>query len=154
VLDVIYYGFKKTSTPLYLYFSAAVKYCSTKCAGSIFQKTHLHMVRFTTINAKSPPPQLLVASRIKEQDWTNDFSKHPLPVLYSIDIDTNKQTKISNPSKGYGDYAPQFVPTIQKLVWLRGYSIIDTKGNLWKDNSDGTEATEWLLDVEEIVFYK
>ncbi len=79
------------------------------------------MVRFTTINANSPPPQLLVASRIKEQDWTNDFSKHPLPVLYSIDIDTNKQTKISNPSKGYGNYAPQFVPTIQKLVWLRGY---------------------------------
>lgn len=98
--------------------------------------------------------KLLVASRIKEQDWTNDFSKHPLPVLYSIDIDTNKQTKISNPPKGYGDYAPQFVPTIKKLVWLRGYSIIDTKRNLWKANSDGTEATEWLLDVEEIVFYK
>jgi len=98
--------------------------------------------------------KLLVASRIKEQDWTNDFSKHPLPVLYSIDINTNKQTKISNPPKGYGDYAPQFVPTIQKLIWLRGYSIIDTKRNLWKANSDGTEATEWLLDVEEIVFYK
>lgn len=98
--------------------------------------------------------KLLVASRIKEQDWTNDFSKHPLPVLYSIDIDTNKQTKISNPPKGYGDYAPQFVPTIQKLIWLRGYSIIDTKRNLWKANSDGTEAMEWLLDVEEIVFYK
>lgn len=98
--------------------------------------------------------KLLIASRIKEQDWTNDFSKHPLPVLYSIDIDTNKQTKISNPHKGYGDYAPQFVPTIQLLVWLRGYSIIDTRRNLWKANSDGTEATEWLLDVEEIVFYK
>lgn len=98
--------------------------------------------------------KLLVASRVKEQEWTNDFSKHPLPALYSIHIDTNKQTKISDPPKGYGDYAPQFVPSIRKLVWLRGTSIIDTKRNLWKANSDGTEAVEWLRDIEEIVFYK
>lgn len=98
--------------------------------------------------------KLLVASRIKEQEWTNDFSKHPLPVLYSINIDTKKQVQITSPPKGFGDYAPQFVPSIKKLVWLRGSSITDTKRNLWKANTDGTEATEWLRDVEDIVFYK
>ena len=98
--------------------------------------------------------KLLVSSRIKEQEWTNDFSKHPLPVLYSINIETKKQMKITNPPKGFGDYAPQFIPSIKKLVWLRGTSITGTKRNLWKANTDGTEATEWLHDVEEIVFYK
>lgn len=98
--------------------------------------------------------KLLVTSRVKEQEWTNDFSKHPLPVLYSINIDTKKQVQITSPPKGFGDYAPQFVPSIKKLVWLRGSSITDTKRNLWKANTDGTEATEWLHDVEDIVFYK
>ncbi|WP_240758428.1 hypothetical protein [Lysinibacillus sp. SGAir0095] len=97
---------------------------------------------------------LLVTSRIKEHEWSNDFSKHPLPVLYTINIDTEKQTKITNPPTGFGDYAPQFIPSIKKLVWLRGTSITDTNRNLWKANSDGTEATEWVRDVEEIVFYK
>lgn len=98
--------------------------------------------------------KLLVASRIKEQEWTNDFSKHPLPVLYSINVDTKKQIPITSPPKGYGDYAPQFIPNIKKLVWLRGFSITDTKWDLWKANTDGTEATEWLRDVQDIVFYE
>jgi Tol biopolymer transport system component len=97
--------------------------------------------------------KLLVASRIKEQEWNNDFSKHPLPVLYSINIDTKKQLKITSPPKGFGDYAPQFIPSIKKLVWLRGSSITDTKRDLWKANVDGTEATEWLREIDEIVFY-
>lgn len=98
--------------------------------------------------------KLLVASRIKEQEWTNDFSKHPLPVLYSINIETNKQVKITNPPNGFGDYAPQYIPSSKKLVWLRASSITDTKRNLWKANTDGTEATEWLRNVDKIVFYK
>nr|WP_106779416.1 hypothetical protein [Lysinibacillus timonensis] len=95
----------------------------------------------------------LVTSRIKEQEWTNDFSQHPLPVLYSINIETNNQTQITTPPKGFGDYAPQYVPSMNKLVWLRGTSITDTGRNLWKANTDGTEATEWIRDVDAIVFY-
>jgi Tol biopolymer transport system component len=96
----------------------------------------------------------LVVSRIKEHEWTNDFSKHPLPALYTLNIDSNHQMKITSPPKGYGDYAPQFIQSIEKLVWLRGTSITDTKRDLWIGNKDGTDAKQWLGDIEEIVFYK
>lgn len=95
----------------------------------------------------------LVVSRIKEQEWTNDFSKHPLPALYTLNIDSTKQMKITSPPKGFGDYAPQFIPSLEKIVWLRGKSLTDTKRDLWIGNPDGTEAEEWLRDIEEIVFY-
>ncbi|MEI5909283.1 hypothetical protein WAK64_19720 [Bacillus spongiae] len=98
--------------------------------------------------------KLLVVSRIKEQEWSNDFSKHPLPMLYSVDIAKNRQLKITNPPKGYGDYSPQFIQSTKKLVWLRGSSLIDSKRDLWKANVDGTEATKWLQNVEDIVFYQ
>ncbi|OXS59610.1 WD40 repeat protein [Bacillus sp. V-88] len=95
----------------------------------------------------------LVVSRIKEQEWTNDFSKHPLPVLYTLSIDSKKQMKITSPPKGSGDYAPQYISSIGKLAWLRGKSLTDTKRDLWIGNTDGTEAMEWVRDIEEIVFY-
>ncbi|UTE76646.1 hypothetical protein [Rossellomorea sp. KS-H15a] len=96
----------------------------------------------------------LVVSRIKEQEWTNDFSKHPLPALYTLSIDSKKQMKITSPPKGYGDYAPQYIPSIGKLAWLRGKSLTDTKRDLWIGNADGTEAMEWVRDIEEIVFFE
>ncbi|MCR8848498.1 hypothetical protein NQ095_08800 [Rossellomorea sp. SC111] len=96
----------------------------------------------------------LVVSRIKEQEWTNDFSKHPLPVLYTLSIDSKKQVKITSPPKGYGDFAPHYIPSNGKLAWLRGRSLTDTKRNLWIGNANGTEAMEWLRDVEEIVFFE
>jgi hypothetical protein len=96
----------------------------------------------------------LVVSRIKEQEWTNDFSKHPPPVLYTLNINSKKQLKITSPPKGYGDYAPQYIPSIGKLAWLRGKSLTDTKRDLWIGNTDGTEAMEWVRDIEEIVFFE
>ncbi|MFT4414306.1 TolB family protein [Fredinandcohnia humi] len=97
---------------------------------------------------------LLVSSRIKEQEWTNDFSKHPLPSLYTIDIKTNTQRKITNPPKGYGDYSPQYVASHKMIVWLRGTSVVDQNRTLWKSNPDGTDANEWIKNVDVIEFYQ
>ncbi|WP_059172479.1 hypothetical protein [Bacillus sp. FJAT-27445] len=96
----------------------------------------------------------LVASRIKEQEWTNDFSKHPLPSLYSIDITSKRQAKITTPPKGFGDYSPQYVEAIDKLAWLRGRSIVDSNWTVWLANTDGGAAKPWIKDVESIVFYE
>ncbi|WP_369902145.1 TolB family protein [Bacillus manliponensis] len=96
----------------------------------------------------------IVTSRMEEKEWTNDFSKHPLPSLYTVNIETNKQKEITNPPKGYGDYHPQYVESIGKLVWFRGTSIIGQKRTLWKANPDGTGAQEWMKNVDEIVFYE
>ncbi|WP_053601369.1 PD40 domain-containing protein [Bacillus sp. FJAT-18017] len=96
----------------------------------------------------------LVAARIREQEWSNDFSKHPLPVLYSIDIPTGTQTKLTSPPSGYGDYAPQYVSTAGKLVWLRGESILNKGRTLWRANPDGSQAEKWLDNVDSIVFFE
>lgn len=95
----------------------------------------------------------LVTSRIEEKEWSNDFSEHPLPSLFTIDISNNKQTKITNPPEGYGDYHPQYVESIKKIVWQRGKTITDRKRTLWKSNIDGSQAEEWLKNIELIEFY-
>lgn len=69
-----------------------------------------------------------------------------------MDIESVKQEKITSPPNGFGDYAPQFLPSIDKPVWLRGTSITDSKRDLWIGNVDGSDAEEWIRDVEGIVF--
>ncbi|WP_075981791.1 TolB family protein [Bacillus massilinigeriensis] len=95
----------------------------------------------------------IVTSRIKEKEWSNDFKEHPLPILYSINLETKKQTQITKPPKGYGDYNPQYIKSIGKLVWLRGTSLTDQKRNLWVSNPDGEGEKEWIKNVDAIEFY-
>ncbi|MDP4170900.1 MAG: hypothetical protein Q8906_09860 [Bacillota bacterium] len=95
----------------------------------------------------------IVTSRVEEKEWSNDFGKHPLPSLYSINIETKKQVKLTKPPKGKGDYHPQYVKSIAKLFWLRGTSLTDTNRILWKANSDGSGAEEVIKNVDGIEFY-
>jgi len=95
----------------------------------------------------------LISSRVQEQEWSNDFSKHPSPALYHINIENQKQTKITNPPRGYGDYNPKYIPSADKLVWTRSKSLVGGDEELWIGNTDGTEASKWLNGVSEIVFY-
>lgn len=96
--------------------------------------------------------QSVITSRIKEREWSNDFSKHPLPSLYLLNIETNKQIKITDPPKGKGDYNPHYIKAIDKLIWFRSDSIVDKK-DVWIANSDGTKAERWMENVDRIVFY-
>jgi hypothetical protein len=96
----------------------------------------------------------LVTSRVQEKPWSNDFSKHPLPSLYLINIDTKQQIKITDPPEGYGDYEPVYVKAIDKLTWRRGISITDRGRSLWIANPDGSEARKWLNNVDVIEFYE
>lgn len=95
----------------------------------------------------------LVSSRVREREWSNDFSKHPVPSLYNINLQDQKQTKITDPPKGYGDYAPQYVPSIDKLVWTRAKTLLDEDNELWIGNTDGSATRRWMKDVGEIVIY-
>ena len=97
----------------------------------------------------------IVSSRSKEAEWSNDFSKHPLPSLYFIDIKANKQQKITEPPKGFGDYHPLYVKSMDQIVWYRKTSITtDNNRNLWKANTNGTKAKLWIQNVETIEFYQ
>ncbi|WP_017754748.1 TolB family protein [Calidifontibacillus oryziterrae] len=97
--------------------------------------------------------QAIVTSRIEEREWSNDFSEHPLPTLYSINIDDNKQMQITKPPGGYGDYNPRYVKSLGQLVWLRGTSISNEDRVVWKANRDGSNAEEWIKNVDQIEFY-
>lgn len=93
--------------------------------------------------------EFIITSRTTEGEW----SEQPLPILYSIHIKHNKQVAITNPPNGYGDYNPQYIESLEKIIWLRGKSITDEEPTLWKANSDGTEAEAWITNVDSIEFY-
>lgn len=97
---------------------------------------------------------MLVSSRVEEREWSNDFSKHPLPILYSVDLKTKKQKAISVPPKGYGDYHPRAIRSAGKILWLRGTSITDEGRTAWVANSDGSAAMEWLKNVDAVVVFE
>jgi hypothetical protein len=93
---------------------------------------------------------MIVSSRAKEAEW----SKQPLPSLYTVDIKSNNQQKITVPPKGFGDYNPLYVKSIDKLVWFRGTSFYDSNRDLWKSNINGIDAKQWIKNVETIEFYE
>ncbi|WP_027409380.1 TolB family protein [Anoxybacteroides tepidamans] len=93
----------------------------------------------------------IITSRIPEREWSNDVTKHPLPSLYHVDIESNKQIKITAPPKGKGDYNPYYIKAVNQLAWFRSDSMFGKK-DLWIANADGTNARQWLKNVEEVAF--
>ncbi|WP_299088927.1 hypothetical protein [uncultured Metabacillus sp.] len=110
---------------------------------------HYTELDFTWIN-----DQKIVTSRVKETEWSNDFSEHPLPSLYLIDIENNKQTRVTSPPKGFGDYHPQSILSAKKLIWLRGRSLTDQNRDVWISEPNGEDAKKWLENVEMIEIYE
>lgn len=97
---------------------------------------------------------MLVTSRVEEREWSNDFKKHPLPILYTIDLKTKKQVEISTPPKGFGDYHPKALRSVGKILWLRGTSITDEGRTAWIANPDGSDAKEWLKNVDAVEVFE
>jgi Tol biopolymer transport system component len=104
---------------------------------------------FTWINNK-----YIVTSRVKEKEWSNDSKQHPLPSLYSINIEDNNQKRITNPPKGFGDYQPKWIKSANKLLWFRGKTLFDEDRDIWVSELDGTNAKKWLENVNLIEFYE
>lgn len=73
-----------------------------------------------------------------------------MPSLYLVDIESNKQTKITNSPSGKGDYDPQYIKSIDKLVWFS--ESLNGKRDIWIANPDGSKAKEWMKNVETIHF--
>ncbi|MDQ8738368.1 hypothetical protein [Paenibacillus sp. LHD-38] len=94
----------------------------------------------------------IFVSRIKEAEWSNDFSKHPLPALFVIDTVSGKQSQITGPPEGYADYSPNYIRSADKLIWIRRkYYYKDA--NIWIANPDGSEASLWLKNADSPVIY-
>ncbi|WP_054024397.1 TolB family protein [Bacillus sp. FJAT-28004] len=94
----------------------------------------------------------IFVSRIKEAEWSNDFSMHPLPVLFVIDTVSGKQSQITGPPEGYADYSPNYIRSADKMIWIRRkYYYKDA--NIWLANPDGSEASLWLKNADSPVIY-
>lgn len=96
--------------------------------------------------------QLITTSRVKETEWSNDPKKRPLPFLYQVDIKTKQQKKITAPPKGYGDYSPEYLQNVDKLLWIRTNR---TQANVWLANADGIKASPFIKNIEiEVPYYE
>ncbi|MGE6752738.1 TolB family protein [Rossellomorea sp. NPDC071047] len=104
---------------------------------------------FTWVNKET-----LVTSRVKEKEWSNDFSLHPLPSLYQISLQTTVQEQITEPPKLFGDYNPQYLPSSRQLLWFRGKSITDEHRDVWLAEKDGKNPSKWLENVSVISVYE
>lgn len=94
----------------------------------------------------------LIVSRVPESEWSNDPDKRPKPALYFVTFDNEKQTKITTPSSNKGDYDPIFLPSIQKITWLRKKDI-SLKGDLWIADPTGQNAEVWVQNIGLYDFY-
>lgn len=61
----------------------------------------------------------IIASRAKEYEGEDGIDSWPLPKLVEIRLQGNRASSVTEPPQGYGDFAPQFFPREQRLVWVR-----------------------------------
>ncbi len=94
----------------------------------------------------------LIVSRVPESEWSNDPDKRPEPALYFVTMDSQKQVKITSSPLKKGDYEPIFLPSINKVTWLRKKNL-SLKGDLWIADPDGKNAEVWVQNIELYAFY-
>lgn len=116
--------------------------------------TSLTPTNFAELNFTWVDNETIVTSRVEAKEWSNELSEHPLPSLHIIHLNNSKQVKITQASNGLGDYDPQYVRSMAKLVWYRGTSITDRNRNVWISDPDGSNSKLWIKNVDYIVFYE
>lgn len=94
--------------------------------------------------------QLITVSRAVESNWVNDPKERPLPLLYQVNIQSNKQERITNPPKGFGDFYPVFLQQTHQLLWVRSNR---DRSDVWLANPDGSSAKLWIKDLDTDIGY-
>jgi hypothetical protein len=73
-----------------------------------------------------------------------------LPLLYQVNIQSNKQERITNPPKGFGDFYPVFLQQTHQLLWVRSNR---DRSDVWLANPDGSSAKLWIKDLDTDIGY-
>jgi len=95
----------------------------------------------------------LIVSRVKESEWSNDAEKRPKASLYFLTLTGQKQLKITTTPKNKGDYKPEYLPSIDKITWLRKSDFVSAKGDLWVADIHGGNANLWIRDIGLYTFF-
>ncbi len=87
----------------------------------------------------------IVASRAKEYSGEGGSENRPLPKLVEIRLQGKRSVSLTEPPQGYGDFAPQFFPREQRLVWARS----DRKqADAWAAGRGGRSPSVWIKNVD------
>ncbi|WP_156889473.1 translocation protein TolB [Paenibacillus harenae] len=93
-------------------------------------------------------PEQIVVSRAKESKREDVPGERENPQLVAIELASGKQTVITKPSAGFGDYNP--VPLPKKLFWVRnGHAV----ANVLVSRPDGSRAKEWIKSIDQADSY-
>lgn len=95
----------------------------------------------------------LIVSRVTESEWSNDPEKRPKPSLYLVSLNNQKQIQITTPPKDKGDYNPIYLPSINKITWVRNNNSMSRNQDLWKSDINGEHAEIWIRNVESYAFF-
>ncbi|MFL6555557.1 MAG: TolB domain-containing protein, partial [Bacillus sp. (in: firmicutes)] len=119
-----------------------------------FKSISLTPAHFADLGFTWKDDYTLIVSRVKESEWSNEAKQRPDPSLFTIKIGEQAQTQISFPSKSYGDYRPIFLPSTNKLTWLRKKDLAGTQRNLWISGPNVENARVWIKNVGEYDFFE
>jgi Tol biopolymer transport system component len=119
-----------------------------------FKSLSLTPANFAELGFTWQDDNSLVVSRVKETEWSNDTKKRPDASLFLINIKEQTQTQISHPFKDYGDYKPLYLPSANKLTWLRKKDFADSKKDLWMADQNGKNAKLWIRNIGGYAFYE
>ncbi|KJB86948.1 hypothetical protein AZ66_15975 [Paenibacillus sp. E194] len=86
----------------------------------------------------------IVVSRADEALWSSDAEKRPLPRLVKVDFDSGQQAVLSDPSMGFGDYAPVYVEDGRKLAWIRSNR---SAADVMLSRPDGENVHAWIPNL-------
>lgn len=103
---------------------------------------------FTWVDDKS-----LIVSRVTESEWSNDPEKRPNPSLFFVALNNQKQTQITTPPQDKGDNNPIYLPSINKITWVRTNNRMSSNQDLWKADINGEHAEIWIRNVESYAFF-
>ncbi|WP_179874345.1 TolB family protein [Bacillus sp. AFS002410] len=118
-----------------------------------FTSTNLTPPHFAELAFTWVDDSAIVVSRVKESEWSNDEKKRPKPSLNVINLSTHKQTKITNPPTGKGDYYPIYSKSSHKITWFRKGEL-DVIGNVWIANVNGSNTKLLLKNVSSYSIYE
>jgi hypothetical protein len=96
----------------------------------------------------------LYVSRVKEAEWSNESNLRPDPSLFLIKLNSQTQTQISWPPRGFGDYHPSYISSASKLIWERKKDIADSKVDAWIAEPNGQNAKIWLKNIDSYSIYE
>lgn len=102
-----------------------------------FKSITLTPAHFAELGFTWKDDRSLYVSRVTESEWSNNASERPDPALFFIKIGEEKQIQITHPPKDYGDYNPLYLPSVNKLTWLRQKDLAELKRDFWIANANG-----------------